>query len=84
MWKHEVEQNPWRYDIKLFLSLPISTAEKRQQALFELESGRKQVNLYSHNYMMFQNLSIYMKHLRFHMMNVSTGSYQKQTRPIHH
>lgn len=56
MFDHELSQNPWRYNGQLFLSLDMEGAYKKRQAEFELESAENQVRLYSHNYLMCQNI----------------------------
>lgn len=56
MFDHELTQNPWRYDGQLFLTLDIDKSYKRERAKFELESAKNQAQLYSHNYLMCQNV----------------------------
>tara|TARA_R110001583_G_scaffold139048_1_gene291097 strand:+ start:2939 stop:3910 length:972 start_codon:yes stop_codon:yes gene_type:complete len=56
MFDHELNQNPWRFNGQLFLSLDIEDAYKKERAEFELESAENQVRLYSHNYLMCQNI----------------------------
>ncbi|SEH77465.1 Permuted papain-like amidase enzyme, YaeF/YiiX, C92 family [Rheinheimera pacifica] len=56
MFDYELKKNPWRYNGQLFLSLDIDGAYKKERAEFELESAEKQAQLYSHNYLMCQNV----------------------------
>lgn len=56
MFDHELNKNPWRYNGELFLSLNIDSAYKRDRAEFELASAESQVKLYSHNYLVCQNV----------------------------
>tara|TARA_R110002124_G_scaffold5786_11_gene36355 strand:+ start:35826 stop:36803 length:978 start_codon:yes stop_codon:yes gene_type:complete len=56
LFNHELTQNPWRYDGQLFLSIDEDTPDKRKRAKFELDSAKDQVGLYSHNYLMCQNI----------------------------
>jgi hypothetical protein len=56
MFDHEITQNPWRFDGEILLSLNYERSYKRERAKFELESAVNQVNLYSHNYLMCQNI----------------------------
>jgi len=58
MWEHEMLENPWRYDGNIFISLPISNKEKRERAIFEIDSAKKQLKLYSQNYLAYQELSM--------------------------
>ena len=58
MWKHEVEQNPWRYDENLFISIPVEHEEKRRMASIEIESAESQLKLYRNNYTAFQDFSM--------------------------
>ena len=56
LFDHELTQNPWRYDGNLFLSLDVDALYKKEQAKFELDSAKDQARLYSHNYLMCQNI----------------------------
>jgi len=56
MWQFEMEQNPWRYNGELFMSLPISREEKLSLAKFEAESAKKQLELYAYNYRAYEQL----------------------------
>lgn len=56
MWQFEMEQNPWRYNGELFMSLPISREEKLSLAKFEAESAKKQLELYAYNYQAYEQL----------------------------
>jgi hypothetical protein len=56
MFDYDLIQNPWRYDGRLFQSLDIEDSYKKETAEFELESAKNQVKLYSHNYLMCQNV----------------------------
>ncbi|KQN43803.1 hypothetical protein ASE93_18750 [Serratia sp. Leaf50] len=49
MWKYELKQNPWRYDIDLFRALPLSESEKNILAKKELEIANNQLFLYKSN-----------------------------------
>jgi hypothetical protein len=59
MWEYEVSQNPWRYDERIFMILPVGREEKRRMAEFEAESAKDQLMLYSNNYTAYQNLSMH-------------------------
>lgn len=56
MWQFEMKQNPWRYNGKLFMSLPISREEKLSLAKFEADSAKKQLELYAYNYQAYEQL----------------------------
>jgi hypothetical protein len=56
MWQYEMAQNPWRYDSKLFLELPMPSEEKLNLANFEAESAKKQFGLYEYNYQAYTEL----------------------------
>ncbi len=58
MWEHELLQNPWRYDGAMFMLLPVDREEKRILAAFEAQSAKAQLERYSHNYVVFQKLSM--------------------------
>lgn len=58
MWECDILQNPWRYDEKIFMALPVDREEKRKMAEFEAESASEQLKLYSDNYTAYQNLSM--------------------------
>lgn len=58
LFNHELTQNPWRYDGQLFLSIDMDTSDKREQAKLELDSAKDQAGLYSHNYLMCQNIRV--------------------------
>lgn len=49
MWRHELNKNPWRYDISKFMNLPLSTSELHKLALRELEISNCLLNLYKNN-----------------------------------
>ena len=57
MWKHEIHQNPWRYNGEVFLSLDIDPVYKKESAKLELKSGLEQAKLYTRNFEMYRNLS---------------------------
>lgn len=68
MWEDEMAKNPWRYDGKIFLSLPIGDEEKRHMATFEIESAIEQLQLYKHNYSMYKQLSMHgMQYIEMNM-----------------
>ncbi|MEO3684039.1 YiiX/YebB-like N1pC/P60 family cysteine hydrolase [Shewanella vesiculosa] len=69
MFDYELTQNPWRYDGQLFLSLDIGDSYKKERAEFELESAGNQVQLYSQNYLMCQNVRGHLP-LRYFEMNM--------------
>lgn len=56
MWRHETEQNPWRYNGELFMVLPISREERLSLAKSEAESAKKQLELYAYNYQAYEHL----------------------------
>jgi len=56
MWEYEALQNPWRYNRKLFMILDAEPSYKKELAEFERKSAIDQVRLYSHNYLMCQNI----------------------------
>jgi len=56
MFDYELTQNPWRYNGELFLSLNVESSYKKERAECEMESAKNQVQLYSNNYLMCQNI----------------------------
>lgn len=56
MFDYELVQNPWRFNGEIFLSLNLEPSYKKERAKFELESSKEQIKLYSHNYLMCQNI----------------------------
>ena len=67
MWEYEANQNPWRYDGKIFLSLGMDSNFKKERAEFELKSALEQAKLYSRNYKMYQNLRLHYDRRYFEM-----------------
>lgn len=49
MWAYEQERNPWRYNVDLFRSLPLSESEQYALATQELEIANRLLNLYKYN-----------------------------------
>ncbi|CAH6852205.1 conserved hypothetical protein [Vibrio chagasii] len=49
MWVYEQERNPWRYNVDLFRSLPLSEREQYALATQELEIANQLLNLYKYN-----------------------------------
>ena len=50
MWEYEVEKNKWRYDAKLFMSLPMISDELVECAELEFNSAKRRLELYEANY----------------------------------
>tara|TARA_R110001592_G_scaffold311518_1_gene586399 strand:+ start:1716 stop:2687 length:972 start_codon:yes stop_codon:yes gene_type:complete len=74
LFDYELTQNPWRYDGQLFLSLDIDEQYKIEMAELELESAEDQVQLYSHNYLMCQNVRA---HLPLRYFEMKMDLYKK-------
>mgnify|MGYP000395044040 CR=1 FL=1 len=50
MWQYEQEKNPWRYDVNLFESLPLSPGQINRRAVEELEVANNLLDLYKNNF----------------------------------
>jgi hypothetical protein len=49
MWRYELRQNPWRYNIGEFMALPLSIDKLHQLAINELEMANDLLSLYKNN-----------------------------------
>ena len=49
MWRYEQERNPWRYDVSLFESLPLSKEQINERAIKELKIANNLLDLYKNN-----------------------------------
>ncbi len=56
MWEYEVEKNKWRYDAKLFMSLPMIPDKLVEHAEHELNSAMRRFGLYEGNYRQYLSL----------------------------
>ncbi|MBD9658514.1 YiiX/YebB-like N1pC/P60 family cysteine hydrolase [Pantoea sp. PNT03] len=50
MWKYDIEENPWRYDGKKLLEIPLSKVELIQLATSERDNAIDRLMLYKHNF----------------------------------
>jgi hypothetical protein len=69
MWQHEINANPWRYDKKIFLSLPMPKDELHKVAITELESAKNTKERYIFMYEQFMNIWRVQK-LQYALINI--------------
>lgn len=50
LWKIECQRNPWRYDAREFLDLPLEREKKISLAIEELAAAEQQLNQYEYMY----------------------------------
>lgn len=49
MWEYETTKNPWRYDGRIFINLPLPASELIEMAKFEKDSAEERLALYKNN-----------------------------------
>jgi hypothetical protein len=49
MWRYERDKNPWRYNVELFMELPLTIQELNRQAKKELEVAEGLLSIYKSN-----------------------------------
>jgi len=74
MWQHEVNANPWRYDEKLFLEVPIPKDQLHELAQFEIDSAQAMKNRFE---FMYQQFMLIWQQYRLHYAAIHIALYQK-------
>lgn len=91
MWQHEINANPWRYNVDNFMSLPVSKVKLKEIAATELDSAVNTRQRYVFMYEQFMdiwtakkleyaliNIMLYQKLIELTDQRISVSSYVQE------